>query len=481
MLGKIRKFSNTVSAKIFLFIVAIPFVFWGMGDLFSGGNKNTIAKIGKDKISTQEFINFINRSNIEKAIDDDVVDNLLSTFIGEKLLFKEIDSYNIKISDTSLSKIIKNQDVFKKNNEFSRTQYEKFLVENSIDAVNFEKNILTQQQKKKLFNLIGGGLKPSNFLVDLEYNKINQKRDAQIINLDFYFKKKISINEEQIKIHYEKNIADFNKTYKTFKFIKLTPIDLTAVDEFGDLFFQKIDEIDDLIVEGNNIDFLSKKYNLIKLEKITFDELGLDLNSNTLNQIPKELAKKLFNNDDANQTILLEFDNNHFIFEFLEFKNIQKNINDKSVKKQISNLLINAEKRKLISELASKINNNVFKESNFNDFASKNNIEIKKVIFKNINDKKNYDENFVKQIYAYGEKKVVVVSDIGLSKNFLVFIDKIESVVPNKNSEDYTKYLNLAEINLVSSIYNTYDLLLKKKYEIDINYQALERVKNLVK
>ena len=148
MLGKIRKFSNTVSAKIFLFIVAIPFVFWGMGDLFSGGNKNTIAKIGKDKISTQEFINFINRSNIEKAIDDDVVDNLLSTFIGEKLLFKEIDSYNIKISDTSLSKIIKNQDVFKKNNEFSRTQYEKFLVENSIDAVNFEKNILTQQQKK---------------------------------------------------------------------------------------------------------------------------------------------------------------------------------------------------------------------------------------------------------------------------------------------------------------------------------------------
>ena len=53
--------------------------------------------------------------------------------------------------------------------------------------------------------------------------------------------------------------------------------------------------------------------------------------------------------------------------------------------------------------------------------------------------------------------------------------------MPNKNSEDYTKYLNLAEINLVSSIYNTYDLLLKKKYEIDINYQALERVKNLVK
>ena len=42
-------------------------------------------------------------------------------------------------------------------------------------------------------------------------------------------------------------------------------------------------------------------------------------------------------------------------------------------------------------------------------------------------------------------------------------------------------YLNLAEVNLASSIYNTYDRLLGKKYEIDINHQALERVKNLVK
>ena len=59
MLGTIRKFSNSIFAKIFLFIVAIPFVFWGMGDLFSVGNKNTIVKIGKDKISTKEFVNYI--------------------------------------------------------------------------------------------------------------------------------------------------------------------------------------------------------------------------------------------------------------------------------------------------------------------------------------------------------------------------------------------------------------------------------------
>ena len=56
MLEKFRNFSKSIFAKIFLFIVAIPFVFWGMGDLFSGGNLNTIVKIGNDKVPTEKFI-----------------------------------------------------------------------------------------------------------------------------------------------------------------------------------------------------------------------------------------------------------------------------------------------------------------------------------------------------------------------------------------------------------------------------------------
>ena len=46
MLGSFRKFSYSIYAKIFLVIVAIPFVFWGMGPIYlQGGNQNTIVKI----------------------------------------------------------------------------------------------------------------------------------------------------------------------------------------------------------------------------------------------------------------------------------------------------------------------------------------------------------------------------------------------------------------------------------------------------
>ena len=41
---------------------------------------------------------------------------------------KEIERFNIHLSNNSLKKIIKNQRLFKKDNKFSRIEYEKFLV-----------------------------------------------------------------------------------------------------------------------------------------------------------------------------------------------------------------------------------------------------------------------------------------------------------------------------------------------------------------
>ena len=59
MLASIRKFSTSIYAKILLGIVVIPFVFWGMGSSFGGGNKNIVVVIEKEKYSTEQFANFV--------------------------------------------------------------------------------------------------------------------------------------------------------------------------------------------------------------------------------------------------------------------------------------------------------------------------------------------------------------------------------------------------------------------------------------
>ena len=69
-------------------------------------------------------------------------------------------------------------------------------------------------------------------------------------------------------------------------------------------------------------------------------------------------------------------------------------------------------------------------------------------------------------------------ADINFIENYLVYIDKIESVNIDENSEEYKEYSNLAKIKIANELYNTYDNYIKSRYEIEINYQALETVKN---
>ena len=263
MLGQFRKFSSSVYAKVFLFIVAIPFVFWGMGPVFQGGKLNTIAEIGKKKISTDEFINFVNYySPKEQNIDSKLIDKLLSNFVAEKLISQEIDNLNIRLSDISLSEIIKNEKLFKKENEFSRTEYEKFLIQSNLNAVSFEANILEQEKREQLFDFIGGGVYPSDFLIANSYNRINQKRNIELIELKNVFKAKTNFTEDKILEFYNKNKNLYEDVHKTIKFIKLEPKNLAGNDDYSSLFFEKLDEIEDLIIEEKNLDFILNNFNL---------------------------------------------------------------------------------------------------------------------------------------------------------------------------------------------------------------------------
>ena len=91
MITSLRKFSSSIYAKILFGIIIIPFVFWGMGSSFVGGNKNIVLSIDKEKYSTQDFVNFVRRfSSPNQTITADQIEEILTIYIGEKLIEKEI-------------------------------------------------------------------------------------------------------------------------------------------------------------------------------------------------------------------------------------------------------------------------------------------------------------------------------------------------------------------------------------------------------
>ena len=132
----------------------------------------------------------------------------------------------------------------------------------------------------------------------------------------------------------------------------------------------------------------------------------------------------------------------------------------------------------MVAEIIDKINKKNFDKSDFDKMSRDENVNIQKINLKNQNDNKVLKKEIVNQIYTFPEKKVIIVNDIGLSENFLIYIDKIKNVTIDENSEEYQTYFNLSKNQMVNELYNTYENYIQKKYKIDINYQTLDVIKN---
>ena len=128
MIGSFRNFAKSKFAGLLVFIMIIPFVFWGMGSMFSSGNTNNIAKINKINISTQDFIDHINSSNIPQQtirqnLDKNIIEELLSTLVSTRLLDMEVKDFDISISKETLSNKIKNNKNFQNENGIFAVSY----------------------------------------------------------------------------------------------------------------------------------------------------------------------------------------------------------------------------------------------------------------------------------------------------------------------------------------------------------------------
>ena len=90
MISSILKKSKSLTIKIVVGIIILPFLFWGMGDVFRGGNQNILINIDNEKVSTQEFMNYLrslnlSKEDIESLKQGNLLDKIVSEYIGKKL------------------------------------------------------------------------------------------------------------------------------------------------------------------------------------------------------------------------------------------------------------------------------------------------------------------------------------------------------------------------------------------------------------
>ena len=472
MLNSIRNFSKTVTAKIFLFIVAIPFVFWGMGDVFTSGNTNSLAKINNENISTEDFIDHINKLNINQnlikdKIDENILEEVLGRLISNKLIELEIKEANLVISDKMLAEKIKtNVNFLDDNQKFSRTKYEKFLISNNLNANEFEKNFKENEFQEELFNYLGGGIKSPSFLIDKIYIEDTKKINVEFINLEEIYLKKEQLTTEDIQNYINENQEKLKRDYIDFTYSKVTPQNLIGLNEYNNEFFDKIDEIESKLLNNTNFNDIVNFYNLKSISR----------NKITLNSENTELDAKIYNaRNNENFGIIDEGD----YFVIYKIKNIATklpSLNDVGFENEIRNLLFNKNKFEYNKKILKLINEGKFQESDFKKIATKN-TKIEKLLLDSSKDIKKFSSESIELVYSLPEKSFALVADSEKNIYLLRIIDqKISNI--SKDSELKNIYLLESNNEIKKKIFQSYDSHLNSKYDIKINEKTLERVKN---
>ena len=472
MIGSLRNFAKTKLAGVLVFIIIIPFVFWGMGSMFNSGNSNNIAKINNTNVSTQDFIDYLNSANIprktiQEKMNEGIVEELLSTLISTTLLDLEVKDFDIIISEKTLTKKIKNNKSFlDENNVFQRTEYEKFLLSNNMTAPGFEVALRDREKQKHLFDYIGAGSITPKFLIDKNFKEQNNKLTVKYFPLQTLYKSEDKITKEELETFVEENKDQLKQEYIDFSYVLVNPKNLVGLDEFNQAFFDKIDFIENEI--SKDVDFSSILANL-ELEPTSVKDFSL---SNT----PKEIENKIFNAK-SEKTGLLENNNDYIFYNIDNVKTKSPDLTNEQSLSDMKKLVFEKNKFDFNRKILEEINNKSFNQAKFDELGS----EISESITLNsIKDNKKFNINSVRVLYSLPVGSFTLINDdqnnIYLSKN-----ESLSNETIDYESPEYKSFAATQLSNDRKNILQSYDTFLNDKYTVDINNQTLERVKNYFK
>ena len=482
MTTSIGKLSKSFFVKLLVGIIILPFVFWGMGDVFSGGNQNVIATIDSKKISTQEFVRYLNRLNLSKdeiknLPNTNLTEKILSEYIGKKVMALEIKKEGITVNDNSLRDIIKNDKFFFKENSFSRTKYEKFLLKSGVTAPSFEKNIVEQESRRQLLGFLGGGITVPYTLVEKAYKEENQTKTIKYIDLkDYHANQKPS--QKKIKEVYEKNKSIFFEEYKSIRYAEINPRLISGSNEFGETFFKQLDLLENNILDGQSFEEASKDNNLKtnKINNINGNKKNKD--KKIINKISDELFNKIYSIKNIKSPEIIKIKNKYFLAEVESVQKKEKSIKDPDVLKAINSQLSFEIKIRNNAKIAEEISANKFDIIKMEKFAQDNNLIIKEYKISDLKQNEIFTEQIIKRIFSTDNDKINLITDGRLIENFLVLIINTKYKKLEKKSNSFEKYEAKARLSLVNKIYKIFDNNLNRKYKVVLNEKTIDRVKN---
>ncbi len=181
---------------IVLGIIAISFAIWGIGDIFRGFGRSTVAKIGGTEIGIEQFRQLYNdrlqqlSRQVGRPIPQDQARalgldrQLLGQLLAEAALDENARQLRLGLSDAEVANRITGEATFKgPAGQFDRSRFEAIIRQAGYTEQRYVAEQRRQSLRRQIANTITGGLEPAKATIEAQARYATEQRSVDYILL----------------------------------------------------------------------------------------------------------------------------------------------------------------------------------------------------------------------------------------------------------------------------------------------------------
>jgi peptidyl-prolyl cis-trans isomerase D len=194
MLNAMRRHANGVVMKVFLSLIVLSFVVWGIGDLFRGRSANTVAAVGDTNITIDTFRETFNRavqragSQVGRPISTTdaraigLDRRVLGELMGEATLNENARQLGLGVPDSVVAgEITKDPNFLGPNGQFDLDRFNQILRSNGLTEAFYVGEQRRLLERRQIIDSIAGGMTAPQALIEAVFRHQSERRSASYL------------------------------------------------------------------------------------------------------------------------------------------------------------------------------------------------------------------------------------------------------------------------------------------------------------
>jgi peptidyl-prolyl cis-trans isomerase D len=201
MLRGLRKASSNWVGKIIMAAVVgflvLSFAIWGIGDVFRGFGRSTVAKIGRTEITIEQFRQIYNdrlqqfgrqlgrQLTMDQARALGIDRQVIAQLVAEVTLDEQARNMRLDVSDAEIARRITSDPGFQApNGQFDRVRFEQIIRQAGFTEQRFVAEQRKQMMRRQLAGTILGGAIAPKAAVEAANRYQNEQRAIEYVLVD---------------------------------------------------------------------------------------------------------------------------------------------------------------------------------------------------------------------------------------------------------------------------------------------------------